>query len=168
MVWHSNANDANVFGSVWGKNHSFTTKALRTYYKHYRSQNSHKSLKKGISEELVVADLSTSTLTDKLKLLLLNGKYRTNAAAVSKVFRDQKETPLERALWWIEWAMRNPNATHHKNSAMNLNFFEIHSIDVIAFLTVVSAVLAYTMFAILRKFIRLILCRGDNTKRKLE
>lgn len=136
----------------------------------YNLQNSYKSMKKGMAEQLLASDLSSVTLTEKINVLLTDQKYKRNAIAASKVFRDQKDTPLERALWWIDWAMRNPDANHFKNSANDLNFFEIHSMDVIAFLTLVLALLTYGIFLILRKLLKLILCRSrvEKSKRKTE
>lgn len=131
--------------------------------------NSRKSVKKGIAEQLLFADLSSSTLTEKLRLLLTNQKYKNNIAAASRAFRDQKDTPLERGLWWIEWAMRNPDAAHFKSPSKHLGFFGIHSMDVIAFLTIVLIVLTYGVLVLLRKIVRLIFCRGENnSKRKLD
>lgn len=89
---------------------------------------------------------------------------------MSKAFRDHKDTPLERGLWWIEWALRNPDAVHFKSSVSGLSFFEIQSIDVIAFLTLFLAALIYGIFVIIRKIIKQIFCRkgNDDTKRKIE
>lgn len=132
-------------------------------------QNSRKSVKKGIAEQLLFADLSSSTLTEKLRLLLTNQKYKNNIAAASRAFRDQKDTPLERGLWWIEWAMRNPDAAHFKSPSKHLGFFGIHSMDVIAFLTIVFIVLTYGVLVLLRRIVKLIFCRGENnSKRKLD
>lgn len=127
-------------------------------------------MKKGIAEEVIAKDLTSSALTDKIKLLLFEEKYKYNMIAASKAFRDQKETPLERGLWWIEWVLRNPDAVHFKSPANGLSFFEIQSVDVIAFLTIVLVALTYGTFLVLRKLLKLILCRKsrDNSKRKLE
>lgn len=51
----------------------------------------------------------------------------------SKHFRDQPELPLERALWWVEWILRNPDSNHLKTSAnTNLNGIQSNSYDVIS------------------------------------
>lgn len=34
---------------------------------------------------------------------------RMNMKHVSDVIRDQPEPPINRAMWWIEWVMRNDN-----------------------------------------------------------
>lgn len=59
-----------------------------------------------------------------------------NSKIASNVFRDQKETPLERAVWWVEWMLRNPNANHMRSEA-DINFIQLQSIDVLAFIFIV-------------------------------
>lgn len=123
-------------------------------------------MQKGIAEQLAIKDLTSTSLTEKIDQLLSDGKYRKNIVAASKVFRDQKDTPLELGLWWIEWALRNPNAVHFRSSGTDLSFFEIQSIDVIAFLTVALVVIAVIMLAVLRKLLKLVLCRIAKDSRK--
>lgn len=53
---------------------------------------------------------------------------------ISRSFRDQKETPLDRAVWWIEWSMRNPNATHLRNVDSNFDFIQLQTLDMLAVL----------------------------------
>lgn len=171
MAWNSNVNNTRIFGSVWCK---IKSRILRSQHLKktptFISQNSFKSIQKGIAEQLIVADLTSSTLTEKLRLLLSDQKYKHNAVVASKAFRDQKDSPLERGLWWIEWVLRNPDAVHFKSSSNHLSSFEIHSMDVIAFLTLVFAALTYGIFVFLRRLLKLIFGfrSEDNLKRKVE
>lgn len=128
-------------------------------------------MQKGIAEQLQIKDLTSSSLTEKIGGILSNERYyKANIVAASKVFRDQKDKPLERGLWWIEWAMRNPNASHFKSSGSDLTFVQIQSLDVIAFLLLVLALIAYISFIILKKvFIMLTALRSKGgRKNKLE
>ncbi len=62
-------------------------------------------------------------------------RYKLNAITLSKILRDQPQTPLERGIWWIEYVMRHKGAAHLSSfSARDLNFIQYHSLDVIAFL----------------------------------
>lgn len=73
--------------------------------------------------------------------MLGNPQYHRNAQLRSVNFQDQKEHPLNRAMWWIEYVLRNPDISFLKQSGQNLHFaqniFVQHSIDVITFLLVV-------------------------------
>lgn len=123
-------------------------------------------MQKGIAEQLTIKDLTSSSLTEKIEQLLSNGKYKKNIVAASKVFRDQKDTPLHRGLWWIEWALRNPDATHFKSLGSDLNFFQIQSIDVVAFLMIVFVIIASVLVVLLGWLVKFLLRRkGDNSQK---
>lgn len=70
----------------------------------------------------------------------------------SKHFRDQPELPLERALWWIEWKLRNPDS-NHLNSPANtkLNGIQSNSYDVISVLILTLIMLAFLLRFVLKK-----------------
>lgn len=98
--------------------------------------------------------------------MLSNPMYKENIKEISKCFRDQKELPLERAIWWIEWALRNPKS-HIVNRSKNLNYFQIQSIDVISVLTVVSLTLMYITGIMVKKiFIFIFQCKKTENKKK--
>lgn len=127
-------------------------------------------MQKGIAEQLAIKDLTSSSLTAKIEQLLSNEKYKKNILAASKVFRDQKDTPLNIGLWWIEWVLRNPNASHFKSSGSDLNFVQIQSIDVIAFLAVALLVIVGVVVAVVGKILKEIIRRRGKKgqKNKLE
>ena len=86
--------------------------------------------------------------------MLLNPIYAVNAKKASQQFRDQKELPLDRAVWWIEWAMRNPNANHFQHMGSNLTFIELYSLDVVILMTVIVLfVLKFFKNGILKLFV---------------
>lgn len=79
----------------------------------------------------------------KLLEILKNPKYATNAKMLSKRFQDQKEKPLERAIWWIEWAIRNPDGEHMKSPVLKLGYIVGNSFDVIACVTLLLFAIVY-------------------------
>lgn len=97
-------------------------------------QNNDKSVRKGIAERIHWDDLTADHLYEKITKVLTDPSYAANMKAVSRAFRDQKETPLDRAVWWIEWSLRNPNATHYRSVGSNFNFIQLQSLDVIGVL----------------------------------
>lgn len=79
----------------------------------------------------------------------------------SKHFRDQPELPLERALWWVEWVLRNPDSNHLKTPAnMKLNGFQSNSYDVIFVLFLTIIVLVFLIrFVVLKVNLGLDKCK---------
>lgn len=68
---------------------------------------------------------------------------------MSKRFRDQKERPIERAAWWIEWAIRNPNADYIKSPVLELGTLCGNCYDLIAFLIVTPILLYFVISKLL-------------------
>lgn len=128
-------------------------------------QNIRKSVDKGIAEMLYFSDLTKENLYEKLHSLLTNPKFQENIQITSKAFKDQKETPLERAVWWIEWAIRNPKVSHFKGNGQNLNFVQIESIDVYAFLAIIFSTIVWVQLWISFKILRWIYRRKTLTSK---
>ena len=61
-------------------------------------------------------------------------RYLQKARQLSQVFRDQPQTPLERAVFWTEYVLRHKGAPQLRSAARNLGFFQYFCIDVIAFI----------------------------------
>lgn len=65
-------------------------------------------------------------------------------------------TGLEKAIWWIEYVIRNKGAKHLKNPAADLPSYQYYLIDVISFLFAVLIILIVTLLAIVRFLYRFI------------
>lgn len=84
---------------------------------------------------LHVKRIDKETLKRTILELLENKKYSDAAKLRSRNFRDQKETPIERALWWVDYVARNEDVSFLKSGQlMRMGYFVKYSIDVIAFL----------------------------------
>ena len=72
---------------------------------------------------------------------------------LSKIFRDQKEHPLERAIWWVEWVLRNPDNMILQSNAVHLNWFVKYSLDVIAPIVLLTAALLVAVCKVMKKIL---------------
>lgn len=102
--------------------------------------------------------MTAKGLKDTILRVAEDKSFAENMKIRSQLYRDQKEKPLDRAVWWVEYVIRNPNATHLRSPAVNMNFFVAHSLDVLAFLLIVPIVL----IIILCKLIGI--CFGKKSK----
>lgn len=121
-------------------------------------------MEKGIAGRIDVTTLTSESLYEKLNEMLSNPMYKENVKIISQCFKDQKEPPLHRAIWWIEWALRNPNS-FILNRGKNLNFFQIQSIDVIGVLTLIALALMYVVMLLLKKIVGCIFHRTKNVNK---
>ncbi|XP_059622697.1 UDP-glucosyltransferase 2-like [Phlebotomus argentipes] len=96
--------------------------------------NSEVSVKTGFAERGDIRNIERKSFKKLIEKMMSNSKYRENAKILSEIFRDQMETPLERAIWWIEYVLRHPNMTHMETPSRNLNLAQRESWDVLALL----------------------------------
>lgn len=78
------------------------------------------------------------------------------------LLRDEQVTPVEKAVFWIEYVLRNGGAPHLKSVAHDLSWYQYYSLDVIFFLVVIVAVL----IKVIRVAVQTIFCRKIKQKEK--
>lgn len=106
-----------------------------------------------MAEGLDFFNLTTDGIKDTLIKVLSDRKYAINAKKLSSKFKDQKEKPLDRAIWWIEWLIRNPDADYLKSPVLELGYIAGNAYDVIAFITIISFVASVGFIIILIKIL---------------
>lgn len=102
----------------------------------------------------------TSAITEVLE----NGKYTKQIKKLSTAFRDAPKKPLETAVWWIEYVMRNPKAEHFKTPSLELGWFISGSYDIILTLLILFHVSIYAIYKI-SNIIAQIFAKTEKLKR---
>lgn len=62
--------------------------------------------------------------------------YKSNMLRLSLIHHDQPATPLDTAVFWVEFVMRHGGARHLRVASHDLNWFQYHSLDVVGVLLV--------------------------------
>ncbi|XP_059131141.1 UDP-glucuronosyltransferase 2B31-like isoform X3 [Peromyscus eremicus] len=89
---------------------------------------------KGAGVRLDFLTMSSADLVNALKTVTDDSSYKENAMRLSRIHHDQAVKPLDRAIFWIEYVMRNKGAKHLRVAAHDLTWFQYHSLDVLGFL----------------------------------
>lgn len=89
-----------------------------------------KSVSAGVAQKVDLHTLSVKALVSAISEVLGNPKYRKNMEIRSRNFRDQPEKPLDRAIWWCEYIIRNPKPTHLQPAEFNLGLLGSHFWDI--------------------------------------
>ncbi|NP_001170962.2 UDP glucuronosyltransferase 5 family, polypeptide A3 precursor [Danio rerio] len=97
---------------------------------------------KGTAKIVEFATLDRAVFLEALKEVLHNPSYRENMQRLSKLHHDQPMKPLDRAIFWIEFVMRNKGAPHLRTQSFRMSWIEYQSIDVILTLMVMVLVFA--------------------------
>lgn len=116
-----------------------------------------------VGEVLSLMDLTVNETISTIRRVVENPKYRENMKIKSKIFRSQKETPIERAVWWVEWLVNN-SPDHLKSPTVNMNFIQSNSYDVIFFIFLAF----YAIFHLLNALSKFIIFKWKNRKIKSE
>ncbi|KAM6986258.1 UDP-glucuronosyltransferase 2A2-like [Aplochiton taeniatus] len=87
--------------------------------------------------------MNSQDLVDGLNAVINEPSYKESMMRLSRIHHDQPMTPLETAVFWIEFVMRNKGAKHLRVASHELNWFQYHSLDVAAAL--LSMVLVITV-----------------------
>lgn len=95
--------------------------------------------------------LNVKETTETILEVLEDPTYAINTVKWSARFRDQKEKPLDRAVWWIEWLLRNPNCDHFKSPVHRLGFIAANAYDVITFITLFLIAFSILFYNCLKK-----------------
>lgn len=103
----------------------------------------------GVAESVKFHTLTTTEIKEKLQKILENETYKDNVKKISKQFKDQKEKPIDRAIWWMEWVLRNPDANYLKSPMLQLGLFVGNAYDLIAFVAFVIMLILYFIVKLL-------------------
>ncbi|XP_026274905.2 UDP-glycosyltransferase UGT5-like isoform X1 [Frankliniella occidentalis] len=101
----------------------------------------------GMGRRMPFKDITTERFVGEINEMLTNPRYLKAARHTRTLIHDQKETPLERAVWWAEYVGRHRGAPHLRSPARDLYWHQVMMLDIAALLAL--AVLAVLLVAFL-------------------
>ncbi|GAB0095399.1 hypothetical protein DMENIID0001_107800 [Sergentomyia squamirostris] len=94
-------------------------------------------------------DLTDEIFSQAVFEVLTHSRYKDAVRQISKLYRDRPLDALQTAIFWIEYVIRHKGAPHLQNYAIQLNFFERNSLDILAFIAlVIFIVIKVTIFCV--------------------
>lgn len=115
----------------------------------------------------IVLDFNKVTaeeLAEALHAIVNQPSYKTSMQRLSAVHRDQPVTPLNTAVFWLEFVMRHGGARHLRLASHNLNWFQYHSLDTGAVLLITLMTAAALCWVVIRCFLQRCRRRGGREK----
>ncbi|XP_047665221.1 UDP-glucuronosyltransferase 2A2-like isoform X1 [Tachysurus fulvidraco] len=122
---------------------------------------------KGPAVMLDFNKMRTEDLKQALDDVINNTFYKESMMRLSRIHHDQPMKPLDQAVYWIEYVMRNKGAKHLRVEAHNLTWYQYHCLDVAAFLLSVIALVVFIFVKTCRLLFRKC-CRKTSAKSKKE
>ncbi|XP_076867457.1 UDP-glucuronosyltransferase 2C1-like [Brachyhypopomus gauderio] len=98
---------------------------------------------KGAAVTLEFIRMEARDLKEAITDVINNPLYKESIMRLSRIHHDQPMKPLDQAVFWIEFVMRNKGAKHLRVEAHNLTWYQYHCLDVAAFLLSITAVVMF-------------------------
>ncbi|KAI8515626.1 UDP-glucuronosyltransferase 2A1 [Branchiostoma belcheri] len=92
---------------------------------------------RGMAVSLDIHTVTSEEVYQAITAVISNPVYRENAKKVSSHLRDQPQSPMERAVWWIEHVIQHGGLPHLRSRAAELPFYQYYLLDVIALIVAV-------------------------------
>ncbi|ERL86204.1 hypothetical protein D910_03615, partial [Dendroctonus ponderosae] len=84
----------------------------------------------------------------------LNSKILEKVKSVSEQFRDRPMSPMDSAIYWVEYVAKHRETLHMRSEAIDVPFYQYYLIDVATFLFGIIASFLFTLYKIAKLILR--------------
>lgn len=120
----------------------------------------------GWGVQVTYPNLTESSFTWALNEVLTNPKYQNNVLEINKRLKDQPQTPLEKAIFYVEYVIRHNGAFFMQSSAQYLSFIEYNNLDVYICLAIIAFFAILIPTFIIRKIFKLFCYKKSLSKKE--
>lgn len=118
----------------------------------------------GVAQRQSIQRCNAQELIKTIQEVTSNPSYSTKMKRLSQLVHDQPETPLERAVWWVNWVLRNPDVDVLQSSVMQMGWMQKYLIDVLLVLFIILSVIILLIVKALIKLVKRL--NADTPKQK--
>lgn len=126
--------------------------------------NVHRLKVRGAARVVEATSLTKEDFLEALKDILETPSYHDNMKHLSELHRDQQTSPMDTAVFWTEYVIRNKGAAHLRAAGFTLPWYIYYNLDVAFVVTVVVGASVW-MFAFT---CRVLCCRKSRRKPKAD
>ncbi|XP_069768011.1 UDP-glucuronosyltransferase 2C1-like isoform X2 [Narcine bancroftii] len=119
---------------------------------------------RGAAKVINVATMHSSDLVQALNEVINNTFYRDNMKKLSALHQDQPESPMERAIFWIEYVARHKGAGHLRSESYRLPWYAYHCVDVMILLLFILLLVTVFVGVTLKKLCRAVLKKKQKSE----
>ncbi|XP_074039733.1 UDP-glycosyltransferase UGT5 [Leptinotarsa decemlineata] len=117
----------------------------------------------GYALSLSISKITEDDISDALNQLLNDPKYRENAKKRSALMHDRQVKPMDLAIYWIEYVIRNKGAPHLRVAALNLTWYQYLLLDIISVVLIIGIILMFVSYLLMKK-----LCLSRKSDMKIK
>ncbi|XP_049961399.1 UDP-glycosyltransferase UGT5-like [Schistocerca serialis cubense] len=113
-------------------------------------------VRRGVGRLLRFHEISKQSLLQNIREVINDPRYKQRAVKLSQVYKDRPMSPREAVVYWSEYVIRHKGARHLRSAALDLQWYQLLLLDVLAvvFVGVVTVVVVGVslLHLVLRKF----------------
>jgi glucuronosyltransferase len=118
--------------------------------------NAQKAQDDGYAIKLDWDHLTEEILYDAIQRILTDPRYALRMKEVSALSRDEMTSPLERAIYWIEYVIRHQGAPHLRSASRQLSLHQRGFVDVMLVVVSIAFLVAYVAICMCRRALLLL------------
>jgi glucuronosyltransferase len=101
-----------------------------------------------------------------MKCIVSFRRYKLNTEKASVLFKDRPAKPVETAVWWTEYVLRNSDTSHLKPLAQTQFWFQRRLLDVWLFILAALLVIVFLCIFVFKKILSCLFSSLETTKVK--
>lgn len=126
--------------------------------------NLHRLKVRGAARVVEAKSLTKEDFLEALKDILETPSYRNNIQHLSQLHHDQPMSPMDTAIFWIEYVIRNKGAAHLQSAGFNLPWYAYFCLDVAVLILAIIGAFVWASVLVCR----FLCCRRSRKKMKAE
>lgn len=126
--------------------------------------NLHRLKVRGAARIVEAKSITKKGFLEALRDILDNPSYQNNIKHLSKLHRDKPMSPMDTAIFWIEYVIRNKGAAHLQAAGYSLPWYSYFCLDVVLFIMALIGAFVYASVSVCR----VLCCRRFRRKTKAE
>ncbi|MBN3288095.1 UD2A2 glucuronosyltransferase, partial [Polyodon spathula] len=116
---------------------------------------------RGAAKVLEITTMGSQDFLEALQEVLEEPSYQMNMKRLSRLQHDQPVKPMDSALFWIEYVIRNKGASHLRTESYRMPWYSYYCVDVVAVLLAAVLLFCVTIIGLLR-----LCCKACKKKTK--
>ncbi|KAM9332565.1 LOW QUALITY PROTEIN: UDP-glucuronosyltransferase 2C1-like [Pholidichthys leucotaenia] len=105
---------------------------------------------RGAAKIIQLADVNGHNFEKGIMEVLHQESYKQNMQRLSRLHRDQPMSPMDQAIFWVEYVMRHKGASHLHTESYKMPWYSYYCLDVLLLLVTAVVVLFISFVAIFR------------------
>lgn len=119
---------------------------------------------RGAARVVEAESLTKEDFLEALKDVLENPSYRDNIQRLSGLHHDRPMSPMDTAIFWIEYVIRNKGAAHLHSAGFSLPWYSYYCLDVAVFIMAIIGAFVWASVLVCK----ILCCRKSRRKTKAE